>query len=116
MQKGLHHFHKKRIHKKYEKHSKDKEHPSKDKWKRFIDKIIYIGAVVGPIIAIPQIMKIWVEKNASGVSVISWSGYLVSAIFWLIYGVVHKEKPIVVTNIIWIFLQAIIVVGTLIYG
>lgn len=65
---------------------------------------------------IPQVTKIWIDKNASGIAVISWVTYLITTIFWLIYGIMHKEKPIIFLNIIWIFLQISIIVGTLIYG
>jgi len=108
---GLHHFHiRKRIHQKHE------TYPHPNEFKRFMDRAIYIIGIIGPIMTIPQLMKIWVEKNASGVSAISWGAYLFTAIFWLIYGIQHKEKPIIFTYGIWIILEALIVVGTIMYG
>lgn len=65
---------------------------------------------------IPQLTKIWVEKNASGVSAVSWGAYLVTAIFWLLYGILHKEKPIIFTYSAWIVLEILIVIGTITYG
>ena len=107
----IHHYHtRKRIYKKLE------EYPPPNNWKRFLDKSIYVVGAVCPIMTIPQLMKIWVEKNASGVSAISWSAYLVAAIFWLSYGITHKEKPIILTYSIWILLEIFIVIGTLMYG
>ena len=81
-----------------------------------MDKAIYVISIFGPIMTIPQVTKIWIDKNASGIAVISWVTYLITTIFWLIYGIMHKEKPIIFLNIIWIFLQISIIVGTLIYG
>ncbi|MBW2978357.1 hypothetical protein KY331_05930 [Candidatus Woesearchaeota archaeon] len=108
---GLHHFHvRKRIHKKHEKY------PHPDKFKRFMDKAIYAGGVIGPIMTIPQLTKIWIDKNASGVSAISWFTYLITAVFWVIYGIQHKEKPIIYTYGVWIILDAFIVIGTIMYG
>lgn len=108
---GLHHFHKgKRIYQKHEKY------PHPEKWKRFFDRCIYIVGVFGPIMTIPQLIKIWVEKNAVGVSIVSWSGYLIAAIFWLIYGVIHKEKPIIFTYSLWIVFDIFIVIGVFLYG
>jgi len=104
---GLHHFHKR-------KRMQQGAHP--DRLKDFIDRIIYVVGIAGPIMTIPQLWKIWVEKNAAGVSVLSWAGYLIAAVFWLIYGIVHKEKPIIVTYVLWILLEAMIVLGTVIYG
>ena len=108
---GLHHFHRrKRIHKKHE------PYPHPNKWKRFMDRAIYIVGIFGPIMTLPQLTKIWVEKNASGVSLISWTAFLLYAIFWLIYGIMHREKPIIFAYILWVTLQAIVVIGIIIYG
>ncbi|MBW2976742.1 hypothetical protein KY347_04825 [Candidatus Woesearchaeota archaeon] len=109
--RGLHHFHKrKRIHEKHE------PYPHQDKFKRFIDSTIYAVGIFGPVMTLPQLAKIWIEKNASGVSVISWGAYLFAAVFWLIYGILHKEKPIILTYALWIVLEAFIVLGTVLYG
>ena len=91
-------------------------YPNSNKWKRFLDKAVYYVAIIGPIMTIPQILMIWVEKNASGVSVVSWVSYMFIAIFWLLYGIVHNEKPIIFANCFWLVSSAIVVAGTLIYG
>ena len=111
MAPGFHHFHKrKRIHLKHE------PYPHPDPRKRFIDKAIYVVCIAGPIFTIPQVWKIWVGKNASGVAVISWISYLVMACFWLVYGIEHKEAPIIITNCIWIVLEIMVIAGTFMYG
>lgn len=108
---GLHHFHKrKRIYVKHE------PYPHPDKWKRVMDKLIYIVGIFGPIMTIPQLTIIWIEKNAGGVSLISWSSYLVIAVFWITYGIMHKEKPIIFANCLWILLEIFIIIGVLLYG
>ena len=107
---ALHHYHRrKRIHQKHE------PYPHPDKWKRLMDKFIYVVGVAGPILTLPQLIKIWVEKNAAGVSAISWAGFLVAAVFWLMYGILHKEKPIIFTYTLWIILDGLVVAGVLIY-
>ena len=108
---GPHHFHKRqRIHQKHE------PYPHPDKWKKLMDKLIYIVGVIGPVMTIPQIFKIWIHKNASGVSAASWTAYLICSIFWVIYGKMHKEKPVIITYSIWIVLDIFIIIGTIIYG
>ncbi len=111
MTDGVHHFHKrKRIHLKKEKY------PHPNKWKRMLDKIIYVVGVVGPLMTLPQLYNIWVLKNAAGVSVLSWGAYALIAVVWLIYGFAHNEKPIVVNSSLWILLEVMVVIGTLMYG
>ena len=111
MTEVLHHYHKrKRIHQRFE------PIPHPVKWKRFLDKIIYAVGVAGPVITIPQIIKIWTEKDASGVSEIAWIGYTVLAMIWLLYGIAHKEKPIIVTYSVVIVANGIVSIGAVIYG
>ncbi len=81
-----------------------------------MDKGIYVVAIIGPLMTIPQITKIWVGQTAAGVSVISWATFCVTATFWMMYGILHKEKPIIFSNILWLILQSFIVVGAIIYG
>ena len=108
---GLHHFQiRKRVFEKKEKY------PSSSKLKRYMDKAIFVMGALGPIMTIPQLFEIWVRKNASGVSAVSWGSYFIIAIFWLAYGIIHKEKPIIFTYILWIIFDALIVAGALMYG
>ncbi len=108
---GLHHAHiRKRIHQGHE------PYPHPNKWKGFMDRAIYFVGMFGLIMTIPQLSGIWIYKNASGVSAISWTAYLITAIFWTIYGIMHKEKPIIFIYSIWIILDILIVIGTLLYG
>ena len=107
---GLHHFHKrKRIYQKHE------PYPHPNKWKKFMDKAIYAVGIFGPVMTLPQIKKIWLDHNASGVSAVSWVAYTITSSFWLTYGIMHKEKPIAITSGIWIILDILIVIGIVIY-
>ena len=111
LEHGLHHFHKrKRIHQKLE------PYPHPNKWKRLVDHLIYVVGIFGPIMTVPQLLKIWVEKNAAGVSAVSWTAYFFASLFWLIYGLMHKEGPIIFNAILWIILEILIVVGAMVYG
>lgn len=85
-------------------------------FKKFMDKLVLVAAVIGPFMTLPQLYKIWFLKLAAGVSALSWSGYLIYAIIWFIYGIIHKEKPIIITYTIWIILEIFVILGTLIYG
>jgi len=109
--KGPHHFQiRKRIHQKHE------PYPHPKKWKRIVDKMIYIAGFFVLAMTIPQLIKIWIEQNAAGISIITWSAYLLGAIAWLIYGIAHKEKPIIMIYSIWIILDILIITGIWIYG
>ncbi len=107
---GLHHIHKrKRFHQKLQ------EYPNPKKSIRLLDKIMLIIAIVGPLFAIPQIFQIFWYKDAAGVSVLSYSFFTIFNILWIFYGVVHKEKPLIVTYILWFISNFIVVIGAAIY-
>ena len=80
-----------------------------------MDKLIYGAMFFSPVMTLPQIAEIWLYKNASGISTLSWLSYLIVAFFWLGYGILHKDKPIMYTNVIWIVLDLVIIVGTVLY-
>ena len=108
----MQHFHqRKRVSQK-----KLENYPSRKKWIRILDKMIYAVGIAGPIMTIPQLMKVWVDQNAAGLSIISWTSYLIIALIWTVYGIAHKEKPIVVAHGAWAIMHTFIIIGILLYG
>lgn len=87
-------------------------HKKKKKTKS-IDKIIYLAVIMGPIMTIPQIYSIWINKN-TGVSIITWISYLIITLIWLFYGITHKEKPIIIVQSLWIIIDLLIISGLII--
>ena len=65
---------------------------------------------------IPQVWTIWVGHQAAGVSVASWSAYLLSAILWFWYGLQKRDRNIYLPCIGWAALDAAVIFGTVIYG
>lgn len=82
-------------------------------FKTFINKGVYCVGFLGILVILPQTFNIWISKNTSGVSLITWLGFLVGSLFWLFYGIIHKEKPIILTNLA-VILMDITVIGGLI--
>lgn len=97
-------------------HKKIEKHVHKEKWINVIDDFVYFFSTISILMTLPQIFKIWVEHNASGVSGISWIAYLFGACFWTLYGIAHKDKLIITINTIWIFLNLSIVTGIFMFG
>ena len=84
--------------------------------KHRIDSVIYIAAIGGPLMNLPQLFKIWISKSANGVSLLSWSGFAVISLMWVYYGYIHKNKPILLMNSALFVIQTLIATGTLLYG
>jgi uncharacterized protein with PQ loop repeat len=107
---NIHHLHKrKRIHEKSEKY------PHPKPWIRFLDNFLLVVAVIGPLANIPQIIKIFTLKSSTGVSTWTFAFYAIFNIPWIIYGIVHKEKPIVIAYVLWLITNSIVIFGTFIY-
>ena len=81
-----------------------------------MDKVIVGVGIFGPIMTIPQILKIYFYKNAAGVSVISWGAYLLCALVWFNYGILHKDRAIIFTYGLWIILDTVILYGAIVYS
>ena len=68
------------------------------------------------LMTVPQVLTIWVGHQAAGVSVVSWSAYLLSAILWFWYGLQKKDRNIYLPCVGWVGLDAAVIVGAVIYG
>lgn len=107
----LHHLHvRKRISKSLE------PYPARSSWKRLLDKAIIVAGVIGPILSFPQIVFIYANQNASGISPVSWFGWAALNIVWILYGLVHKEPPIVMTYTFWFIINLTVAFGAILYG
>jgi uncharacterized protein with PQ loop repeat len=68
------------------------------------------------VMTVPQVLTIWVGHQAGGVSIISWSAYLLSAVLWFWYGVQKRDKNIYLPCVGWAGLDAAVIVGAVIYA
>jgi uncharacterized protein with PQ loop repeat len=68
------------------------------------------------LMTVPQVWTIWVGHVAAGVSVISWSAYLFSAILWFCYGLQKRDKNIYLPCVGWVGLDTAVIVGALVYA
>lgn len=80
-----------------------------------VDGLIYLGGVVGPITTLPQLFEIYIHQSAQDVSFFSWGSYLLGTIGYLVYGILHKQKPIIFLNAINLPIYALIVIGIIMY-
>lgn len=68
------------------------------------------------LMTVPQVWTIWVGHQAAGVSILSWSAYLVSALLWFWFGLLKRDWNIYLPCIGWIVLDCGVIAGTLVYG
>jgi uncharacterized protein with PQ loop repeat len=68
------------------------------------------------LMTVPQVWTIWIGHQAAGVSIVSWSAYLLSAILWFWYGLQKRDKNIYLPCVGWVGLDAAVIVGAVIYA
>ena len=89
--------------------------PSRNKWKRFFDYLMYAVGIFAPIALVPQILQIYTTRSGAGLSLSTWLLLSVFNILWATYGAVHKDKHIFSANVLMATFNIVIVAGVLIY-
>jgi uncharacterized protein with PQ loop repeat len=89
---------------------KNKEH------KYIIDKVVMFTGLIGPLASIPQAIEIYSKQDAEGVSIITWGLFIVTNGALLVYAIVHKLPALIVSNICWVIIEVIVVMGILAYA
>ncbi len=109
MNVGFHHFHLRKFH-----HLKSKSKAQKSII-QIIDSLVYVGGFTGIVFTIPQLAQLWINRQVQGLSLVTWLGFLGGSLFWLLYGIVHKAKPIVFINFTYSIVNILIVIGIIIF-
>ena len=68
------------------------------------------------LMTVPQVLTIWIRRDAGAVSLVAWASYLFSACLWFAYGLQKRDKTIYVPCIGWILLDLAIVLGIVVHG
>ena len=84
-------------------------------WHKLIGKVAYMVALVGPLSSVPQIYEIWSERNAAGVSFVTWTLFLLTSLVWLLYAMSKRDRPLIISNALWIVGEVIIMVGAALF-
>lgn len=107
----LHHLHvRKRVHEHLE------VYPHPHPWFAFLDKLVFLFAIVSPLMTVPQVVQIWHTQSAAGVSLPTWGTYTLASIVWLAYGLTHRDPHIILGNTLFVGLNGTVVGLALYFG
>lgn len=90
--------------------------PSTDGLKRFLDYFMYGVGVVAPLALLPQIMQLYSNQDASGLSLLTWVLLAFVNLLWVVYGVIHKDRQLVTATFLMMLFHLVLVVGILLYS
>jgi uncharacterized protein with PQ loop repeat len=96
-------------------HKKLEPFPASTFWMRFLDSVVLVVGVIGPLTTIPQILLIYTTHQATGVAATSWFGPAILDIPWILYGIAHRERAIVITYSLWLVMNTMVGVGAVLY-
>lgn len=93
-------------------HSFYVKNKSKNKVISEFDRFIFIASFIAPLNGIPQVVDIF-SGNTNGVSLISWFGFFAFSLLFFVYGLIHKIKPMIITNLLYATIDGLVVFGLL---
>lgn len=92
--------------------------PAKESSQRetLFSRLLGAMSIFTMLMTVPQVWTIWVGHQAAGVSIVSWSAYLVSAVLWFWYGLQKGDKNIYLPCVGWVGLDLAVIVGAMVYS
>jgi uncharacterized protein with PQ loop repeat len=81
-----------------------------------IDHAMAAAAIVHPATAAPQVIQIYATHSSVGVAPLTWLSFMAIGTVFLAYGLLHKIKPMIVTQTLWFVIDAAILAGVALYS
>lgn len=78
--------------------------------RKTIDSLAYFIGVTGNFAVIPQVIKAWQSKTP-GMSVLTWILFVGIGLIWLVYAVIHRQKPLIVAQVVCLLCDSAVVMG-----
>ena len=78
-------------------------------------RLLMIPLSIGvPLLDIPQLLQVWISHRTTGVNIWTWGGYSVTSLAWLAYGIVQKDKMIIISEALFMVLDGLVALGLLV--
>ena len=78
-----------------------------------IELIGLVAGFLGILAWIPQIYKIWIQKKADGISVLTFLIITTALVLWLVYGILINSLSLIVSNIFTLIMILSVLIGAL---
>lgn len=90
-------------------------YPHPNALKRLLDHFMLLVAIGGPLAMLPQLLQTFATRDVLGLSLLTWSLWTFFSLAWLIYGLVHKDMPIIISQGIYVVFNSAIVIAILVF-
>lgn len=82
----------------------------------WLDRLALLAGVLSPLIVLPQLYEVISSLSAQGVSLWTWLISLAVSLIWVIYGLAHKEKLVIIPGLAWVVMESALIFAILIYS
>lgn len=91
---------------------KDSKKPKtfREKETMIVDDMAYIIGIGGNIAVIPQIIRVW-SGPAPGLAILTWLLFIFFGLIWLVYAILHNQKPLIAAQVVSLACNIIVVIG-----
>ncbi len=79
------------------------------------DNGMYLVALVTPMLTIPQLLIVWTQRRIDGVSILTWGAYAAMSGVWLIYGLLNKQRQLILSQTCLFILDFGVVLGIFVF-
>ena len=77
------------------------------------EKLMLLVAVVEPLMTMPQVIEIYGHSGPHSISLVTWAMYFAASILWVIYGLKTRNRPIMISGLLWVIMDGAVVAGVL---
>jgi uncharacterized protein with PQ loop repeat len=84
--------------------------------RKAINLLILLVAAAEPFGVIPQVVAIYSHHNATGIVISTWLIFVLFNVTWLVYGLIEKQKVIIISGGLFTLLEGLVLVGAILYG
>lgn len=81
----------------------------------YIDWIGTLGGIGTTVAFIPQMLKVWKNKETKDISLGMYLIYIFGIIMWLTYGILLNAYPIIIANIFSLIFASVVLIFKLKY-
>jgi len=89
--------------------------PEQTPYIRVLDKVTFFVGIFGSLAVAPQIYSIYSTQSAVGVSLTAWLLIFIVAFPWILYGIAHKDKVLIVSFLLTEIANGAVLLGILLY-
>ncbi|RTK95386.1 hypothetical protein EKI60_00325 [Candidatus Saccharibacteria bacterium] len=84
--------------------------------RKLMTYVMFAVAFLAPLSNIPQIHTLYSLRVTEGLSLSTWLMYVAFALVQLTYALINRIRPLIISNILWIFVELVMIYGIIVFG